>query len=181
MQVQCVPRLLLTRVIFLSISNRCEFKQYQPPISSKEQCLALLRQFPLWLWQQLHLQNRLKISYEHWFANGSLSKNFPESVVILHPTAQDYLTAVMARDWTRFCHVACLESALWCLGRNSTATDAVATKQNVSVHMCKAKFCGIDHLRKVFLFFVLFPSEGLFNIISVHFGLQTKQLILGLP
>lgn len=89
----------------LSISNRCEFKQYQPPISSRERCLAQLKQFPLSLWQRLHLQNSPKISYEYWSENWLLSNSFPEYTVIVHPAIQGYLTTVMARDWTGFCHV----------------------------------------------------------------------------
>lgn len=64
-------------------------------------------------------------------------------------------TTVMDRDRTGFCHVlkathvACLESALCCLGRNSTAKDPVSIKR-----FSRAKFCGIQHLRNVFLFFV---------------------------
>lgn len=87
---------------FLSVSHRCEFKQFQPPISSREQSLALLKQCPLWLWQQLRLQNRPRISCEHWFEHGSLSKNFPEPAVILHPTNHLRLpnpSHVLGLDW----------------------------------------------------------------------------------
>lgn len=89
-------------------------------------------------------------------------------------------TTVMARDWTGFCHVlkathiACLESALCCLGRNSTAKDAVSIKEDVSVESCRAKFCGIQHLRNVLLFFVLSIWKSFYkwrSVISVHFGL----------
>lgn len=46
------------------ISNRCEFKQYRPPIFSREQWRALPKQSPLLLWPQHHLQNRHKINSE---------------------------------------------------------------------------------------------------------------------
>lgn len=165
---------------FLSVSHRCEFKQFQPPISSREQSLALLKQCLLWLWQQLHHQSRHRISCKHWFEHGSLSQNFPEPVVTLQPTNHLRLpnpSDGLRLDWVLPLLLQGQHCDVW-VEIAQKKTHAVPAKQNVSIQMCKSGFCGIDDLRNVFLFFFIRRTFDKYS--SCAFSVVDNAVILDL-
>lgn len=71
----------------------------------------------------------------------------------IQPITWGSLTPAMACDWTGFCPCFSRVSTVMSGEKFHRKKHAIPAKQNVSIQMCKSRFCGIDDLRNVFLSF----------------------------